>query len=400
MPSIIWHSLTRRWVQSLSTLLAVAVGVGILFALYLLYLGVSVGLDTGKKRLGADLLVIPEEAEVEPEAVLFTGAPMNIYMNKELEDKTRKVSGVARVTSHFFTQTLGEGHCTLSKATRLIGFTPEADWVIRPWLRDMEGGDGLADDEILIGSKVEGKKGGKAGILGKEFRVADVMDPSGTSLDESILMPIDIARSLTKETPYLELFWGKYGRPESLISAILVDVEDESKENSIIFDIERLGGVKVVQTSGVLLNIKSQMDILFLIILGGGLLAAVSSVLQFFARFFSLAWDRKGEWGLYRALGATRRDLKLLVVGEALFLNLGGIVTGLALGTILYKVILIFLSRQKAFPFIEPSLAAVLYGLAGIVVIFSLVGVLSAWFPAGQSGKIEPSSAMALGDID
>ncbi len=400
MLQLIWHSLTRRWVQSLSTLLAMAVSTGILFALYLLYLGVSYGMDTGKKRLGADLLVIPAEAQVDPETVLFTGTPLNIYMNRDLEDKTRHIPGVRRVTSQFFAQTLGEGHCTLEKATRIIGFNPQSDWLIWSWVRDVRGGTGLASDEILIGSRVEGRKGDQASILGKKFRVAAVMDPTGTSLDDSILMPMDTARRLAKETPYLELFWGKYGRPEELISAILVEVDEKYQKDEVARMIEGLGGVKVVQTSGVLRNIKAQMDILFLIILGGWLLAAVSSILQFFARFFSLAWDRKGEWGLYRALGATRRDLKLLVVGEVLFLTLGGIVTGLVLGSLLYSAILTILQKQKAFPFIEPSLSAVLYGLVGVTLIFSLIGIFSAWFPANRSGRIEPSAAMALEDID
>jgi putative ABC transport system permease protein len=85
MLQIIRNSLARRWVQSLSTLVAVAVSVGILFALYLLYTGVSSGVETGKKRLGADIVVVPASAQVEPETLLFTGAPLNIYMNKDLE---------------------------------------------------------------------------------------------------------------------------------------------------------------------------------------------------------------------------------------------------------------------------------------------------------------------------
>ena len=140
MLQIIWHSLTRRWVQSLSTLIAVAVSVGILFALCLLYLGVSLGLETGRKRLGADLLVVPANAQVEPETLLFAGAPLNIYMNKNLEEKVAAISGVRQATPQFFAQTLTEACCSLTNATRLIGFDPGSDWLVRSWVKNLPGG--------------------------------------------------------------------------------------------------------------------------------------------------------------------------------------------------------------------------------------------------------------------
>ncbi len=399
MLQIIWHSLTRRWVQSLSTLVAVAVSVGILFALYLLYLGVSVGLGTGEKRLGADLLIVPAEAQVDPETVLFAGAPVNIYMDGSLTQKVAGISGVKRVTPQFFAQTLNEECCSLSNATRLIGFDPGTDWLVQSWVKKLPGGS-LGPDQVLIGSGVTGFKGKDATILGKTLHVAAVLDPTGTSLDYSILTPIDTARSLAKGSPYLQLFWGKLGDPQRLISALLVDIDEQDQKGDVALSIDNLGGLTVIQSSDIFKNIKDQMNVLFLIMLGGGLLAAVASVFQFFARFFSLAWDRKGEWGLYRALGATRRDLKLLIAGEALTLTLGGAVIGFILGYLLFTLIFIYLQKQKAFPFIEPSLPGVLIGIAAIAAFFALLGLLAAWLPARQSGKIEPSSAMALGDID
>ncbi len=308
------------------------------------------------------------------------------------------IPGVARVTPQFFAQTLSEACCDVS-ATRLIGFDPNTDWLTRSWVKNLPGGT-LGPDQILMGSGVTGVNGKTVTILGKQFQVAAVLDPTATSLDNSIMMPIDTARSVAKTSPYLQLFWGKWGDPQGLISALLVDVAPHVQKIDVVIAIDELGNFNVIQASDVLQNIKDQMNILFLIMLGGGLLAAAASVFQFFARFFSLAWDRKGEWGLYRALGATRRDLKLLVAGEALTLTLGGVIAGLALGYGFFSLIFDFLQGQKAFPFIAPSPGSVLLGIAAIAVFFALLGILSAWWPANQSGKIEPSSAMALGDID
>jgi putative ABC transport system permease protein len=113
-----------------------------------------------------------------------------------------------------------------------------------------------------------------------------------------------------------------------------------------------------------------------------------------------MAWDRKGEWGLYLALGATRRDLKIFVIGEALILSMGGVLAGIVLGYGLYYAILALLNNRKAFPFIEASFSAQLLGVIGAMAIFSFIGIISAWFPANRSARIEPSAAMALEDID
>jgi ABC-type antimicrobial peptide transport system permease subunit len=83
-----------------------------------------------------------------------------------------------------------------------------------------------------------------------------------------------------------------------------------------------------------------------------------------------------------------------------LFLVLGGAAAGLLVGFGLYYFILAFLQKQKVFPFITPSLPAILLGVAALAVLFLGLGMAAAWLPARQSGKIDPSSAMALGDID
>jgi ABC-type antimicrobial peptide transport system permease subunit len=88
------------------------------------------------------------------------------------------------------------------------------------------------------------------------------------------------------------------------------------------------------------------------------------------------------------------------VIGEAFILSMAGVLVGIVLGYGLYYGMLALLRARKAFPFIEPSLSAELFGVLGAVAIFSLIGIISAWFPANQSAKIEPSAAMALEDID
>ena len=245
-----------------------------------------------------------------------------------------------------------------------------------------------------------GFQGKTAVILGKTLRVAAVLAPTGTSLDYSILMPIDSARSLARSSPYLQLFWGKWGDPQGLISAILVDVDNHTQKSDVALAIDDLGGLSVIQASDVLQRIKDQMNILFLIMLGGGLLAAVASIFQFIARFFSLAWDRKGEWGLYRALGATRRDLKLLIAGEALVSDTGWHDGRVSPGLCPFWPDLCLSSETAGLSVYSAVPASHAAGNPGHHRLFPTARLDGRLVPRRQSGKIEPSSAMALGDID
>ncbi|HBQ86129.1 MAG TPA: ABC transporter permease [Syntrophomonas sp.] len=400
MFKIIRHSLTKRWIQSVATLFTVAISVGILFALYLLYHGITMGLSTSENRMGADLLVIPDDARdlQDSSELLFTGAPVCIYMNKNYEKEVAHISGVEKVSAQFFTQTLNASCCSTATATRLIGFDPATDWAVQSWLKKLPA-KSLAYNEVLAGRNVSGFIGSNTYILGKKVHVAANFEPTGTSLDHSIIMNIDLARKMAQGKPELQHFWQRYGDPDQIISALLVKVE-AGKKDEVANAITDLGDLAVIKSSDILQGIKDQLDTVFYIMLGAGLLAALASIFQLFARFYSLAWDRKGELGLYRAMGATRRDLKILVIGEALCLTSGGIILGSILGSIFYYLILLLLESQKAFPFIPAAWPAVLFGIIGITTLFELIGFISAWFPARQSGKIEPSAAMALGDID
>ena len=106
MLRLIFHSLGRRRWQSLAALAGVALGVGLLLAVWLLYRGLSGGLERGRQRLGADLLIVPAGTTVDPDQALFAGSPLNVYMDKKYADMARKVPGVRRVEAQFFTQSL------------------------------------------------------------------------------------------------------------------------------------------------------------------------------------------------------------------------------------------------------------------------------------------------------
>lgn len=400
---LIQFSIGKRKIQSIATILSVAVSIGMLFALFLIYSGINTGLDISEKRLGADLLVVPSDVPdfMDDSELLFSGAPINVYMKSNIVREIAQIPGVRSVSEQFFAQTIRDSCCVTGTETRIIGFDPEKDDMLQSWTAGGQKIE-LTGNQIIVGYELFNKGGFNAEevlVLGHTMQVKGVLDPTGTSLGYSILMHIDTARSLMLGMEGYHHFWERLGPPEQLVSAVLVSVE-EGRQEEVMRAIRKLDDVAVIQSSDTLGEIHDQMHIIYQIMLVAGILAGLASIMQLFARFYSMVWDRKGEWGLYRALGASRRDLSMLITAEALVFCLCGAIAGLLVGGGLYFMILNSMRSQGFFPFIAPPLLLIGAGAAAIIFFYLIISMLAAMIPAVQSGKIDPSAAMALGDID
>ena len=300
-----------RKVLTASVVLAVAVSVMALFALGLTYGGVQQGVRASAERGGAQIMVVPRDAaaDVSDAALLFTGAPAPVYFPVSTAEAIREVDGVGRATTQFFSQTLNESCCSTAGATRLIGVDFARDWTVQPFSgRDLS--VGLADDEVILGADVGGDVGDRLSLLGRTFTIVEKLEPSGADLDDSLLLAIDTARSLSEENLGLSYLWDKYGAPGDLVSCVLADLDGTADASVVLNRINALDGVYAFQRSGVVEASQKQLETVFLILLGAGVLMLASTLVQLFARFYSCVWERKSELALYRAMGASKGQLR------------------------------------------------------------------------------------------
>ena len=400
MIALIKHALGMRRIQSAATFCSVVLASAVVFALALSFVGVQGGLDTSRERLGADLMVIPADAAVDLDqnALLFTGAPANMYIDEETADRAMSLAGVERATVQFYGQTLDASCCTASSATRLVGYDASTDWVIAPWTDQLVEGR-LKAAQIAAGFDAAGdfERGGK--VLGRNVELVASLEKTGTDLDGSVLMDIDQVRAFVKDTPELQYLWDEYGSPDELVSCVLIDVA-EGQRDAVVSELAAMGGIAVIESSQAVDQVAAQLSALFSIMLGAAALLVAATLFQLFARFFSLAWDRRSELALYRALGASRKDISLLIVGEAAALVGGGVVGGLVLGAVLYLAVPSLLAQGGAFPFIAPGPSAIAFAALGVLVLFAAIGFAAVAWPLARAGRVDPASAMQMGDID
>ena len=96
---------------------------------------------------------------------------------------------------------------------------------------------------------VQGYPGSEVVILNNKFHIAGALEPTGTSLDYAILMHVASARRLAWKVPILrKIYWDRIGRPDDLISAVLVKTDETHSREEIARAIRFLGNVKVINT--------------------------------------------------------------------------------------------------------------------------------------------------------
>ena len=403
MLSLIFKHIGKNGIQSYSIVILIASGTLLLFSLCLFSIGVFQGMALSEERGGADVMLVPKDAasEVSDSALLFTGVPFHMYMDADIVEQTEGLFGVERASGQFFAQTLSMPCCTPDTVTRIVGIDFDTDWTVQP-LVDIDLKQGLDDGEVLLGSRVGGNPDGTVSILNVKYTVADRLVPTGSDLDMCIIADIDTVRDFAKSYSENEHYWEEFGEPDAIVSAVLVDLEDDLDENErarAIAHLKNIGEAKVIEQSAAVAQSRDSLKVLFCILLFATVMLLIMALLQLFSRFFSMAWERRSEFAVYRMVGASKRHLALLVGGEALLLSGVGAVIGLVAGYVLYRFGGGWVLADSSFPYVEPTAIMIAVVSAAVVVLWLLLTLLSVLAPLRQVGKVSPALVMRQSDI-
>ncbi|MEN6326489.1 MAG: ABC transporter permease [Syntrophomonas sp.] len=225
---IVWNNLRRRKYHSILILASVGIATALMYSSLIMVLGVAQGIQGSINRMGADIVVIPRSGDTSlTEQILFSGRPVNEYMDIEVMRKVKEIPGVEKVSPQFFTQTLNESCCSLGNVTRVVGFDRKTDFVLKPFLDTIPGFKGeLQNDQIIVGGLTNIPLGGRILVLGKAFNVVGQLKAVGGGTDTTLFVSIDQARNLVANSSALQRYWDNGKSPDQLVSAILVKVNN------------------------------------------------------------------------------------------------------------------------------------------------------------------------------
>jgi putative ABC transport system permease protein len=197
-----------------------------------------------------------------------------------------------------------------------------------------------------------------------------------TTLDDDVFIGLPVAERLFRLQP----------NPSTIyVRANVNDVPSVAKLLAPTADPQNADGVNVTQPSSVLEARAAAKGQLTTLLLGLGAVALLVGAIGIANIMVISVLERRGEIGLRRALGATRRHISAQFLAEsALLAALGGVV-GLLFGAVATWVY----SVGQNEPWVVPLYALIAAPAAGFV-----IGAVAGLYPAAKAARLSPTEAL------
>jgi putative ABC transport system permease protein len=384
------QDLSRRPTRAMLLALAVALGTGAVFSAVTLLLGIERSMTAGFRRLGADLLVLPEATLVNLTAALLTVEPTTETIDRRLADDLSRVAGVGLVAP----QTLvrlpvpGSGH---GGTVDVTAFDPRRDFTVLPWLAQPLD-RALRSGEVILGGRRQERIGESITLCGTSLTAIGRLEANGVGpFDNGLFVTDNTAASLAAACR--DRSGGAPAYDPGRVSALLILLDDGATPERVRFAVAQRPGVKVVSASSPATSIRRGSRALLGSVLVLAAVFFLSSGLLVGLVFSAIITERSREVGLLVALGCRRRHVVRLFLAEAaVATGLGGLL-GVALGA---GLLLVF--RRSVGYYFEtirvgfdwPPLETIAATAVGCVLLAASVGLLGAAVPAWNAGRREP----------
>ena len=337
------------------------------------------GLESLEARLGADIIVAPKTAKskVDLEEVLIEGVPGSFYMDASLIDKIAERDGVEKVSPQYYLATVKAGCCSMP--LQVIGFDPETDFTVQPWIARTYGGE-LARDTVVAGSKITGAPGTAIRLYGIDCTILAKLDETGTSLDTAVFATNETLRDLIDGSSARGLAVLTDRNPDEVVSTVQVKIADGYNVDDVAGDINlHVRGVWATATHTMTADVADGVAGVGRVI--GGLVVAIwilaAAVLVI--AFFVTGRQRAKEFAVLRVVGASRSSLSRLVLTEALVESVIGAVVGIAAALIVVFAFNGVIEDALGLPFLLPAPSSmVLFGVLAFAVAIIAGPVASA----------------------
>jgi putative ABC transport system permease protein len=212
------------------------------------------------------------------------------------------------------------------------------------------------------------------------FQVVGIMKPAllDSTLDSTVFIALPVAERLFAVAP---------NPSEIYVRANVNFVVPVSNLLAPTADPQNASGVDVSRPSNVLEARAAAKGQFTTLLLGLGAVALLVGAIGIANIMVISVLERRGEIGLRRALGATRRHISSQFLAESALLAALGSLAGLALGagaTAVYAV-------GQNEPFVVPMYALIAAPASGLV-----IGALAGLYPAAKAARLSPTEALRV----
>jgi putative ABC transport system permease protein len=333
--SVALKNLKRNSFRTGILVLAIATLVSLLLFATLFTMSVSSAIRQASDRLGADLVIVPMGARGFAEEFLLESKNKSFYMPQEIIEKVKSIEGIEAATYQTYLESIA-GLCCDVGAAQIVAFDQESDFIIKPWLesslgRTLKKGEAIAGfdlDENLELGLIEVERT----IFNNKFKIAGVLDKTGTGLDNALFMSDEDLQGIIES--------GNSPLKTGNISVIFAKIKHGFNPYHVGLDIEgRIIEVDVVarrEMGGELLSKLGDINKIFMI---STIMAAVLTIFLVWAIFSAIANERTQEIGIMRAVGAKESQVVQLFILEVVVLGALGSILGMFFGVYLFSAL-------------------------------------------------------------
>jgi putative ABC transport system permease protein len=284
--------------------------------------------------------------------------------------------------------------------------TPGIFGVTSNWLNitqgTVESGEFVSDDDnkamarvAVIGADVRTELFGNETPLGKTLRIGDVTfqvkgvlasrgaGPGGANLDNIVIMPVTTASRRLFNRDFLTMAIAQLRNPEQSdlatkkVTALL-------RERHHI-PASALDDFNVTNPRASMAQVTQVTSTLSKILMGTAVIAMIIGGVVIMNLMLIAVAERRKEIGVRRSVGASRRDILLQFIIEAIAVSGCGGLVGIGLGV----------AGSFAATKIQKLPGTVAWNVMGIAVILSIsVGVVFGLYPAWKAARVDPIAAL------
>lgn len=356
------------------------------------------GLDSLEQRLGADIIVLPEDAEAKAdlENILLQGTPGYFYMDKAVQEKVSGIGGIERISPQYFLVSANAECCTVQ--VQIIGFDEQSDFTIKPWLKETYSGS-LKDNEIIVGSSLATRVGHTLKLYGVECKAVGKLDKTGTGLDTAIYTTPKTLRRLISAAEDKGIKVLSKQSPEDVISSLYIKVADGVDVSEVVSRINlEIDGVQAVRTKNMITGTADRLSVI-----SGSISLLITAVwvltaLVMTAVFSVLAGVRRREFASLRVVGFSRRRLGILVMTESIFICILGAVIGVGAALVAVLPFGRLIELRTGLPYLSPEPAFIVKTALLAFLAVLVTGALTSLYSAIKLCYVDTGNILREGD--
>lgn len=210
----------------------------------------------------------------------------------------------------------------------------------------------------------------------RNVTIVGIMEYTGTIFDSSVNMPLKAMQ--------------KFYKMDNTVSYIYAEPAPGNDPSDLAKRIElSVEKVRCKSPEQLKKEIEGQISFFGLITLSAAVLAAIIGGLSVMNTMLMSVSERTKEFGLLKALGAERKNILLMTMGEAALMGVIGGISGIVAGGILTHFL------NKSFEAQGSELFAITPRLVAIGLLFAtLLGIICGTYPAYRATKMSPMEAL------